>query len=85
MALGTAGLIAVSAGGIQTRLVVGADDLDPIDDDPGLPPDPHAAVYFDAYLDHLVTGAPMPLSTEDELHPTRVAIEATEITRKACP
>ncbi|RZU11378.1 putative dehydrogenase [Kribbella rubisoli] len=82
---GTAGLVAVSAGGARTRLVVGADDLGPIDDDPGVPREPHRDLYFDAYLNYLVTGAAMPLSTRDELHPTRVAIEATEITRKACP
>ncbi|MER7250637.1 Gfo/Idh/MocA family oxidoreductase [Kribbella sp. NPDC000426] len=81
---GTAGLVVASASGANTRLVVGADDLGPIDE-PSPSPDPHGDVYFDAYLQHLVTGAPMPLATEDELHPTRVAIKATEITRKACP
>jgi predicted dehydrogenase len=67
---GTRGMLEATDGGTRTRLVIGDKDHGPIDvSEP-------SHDYFDCFIDSIRTGAPMPLSLEDELHPTRVVIRA---------
>jgi predicted dehydrogenase len=67
---GSAGMVESTAGGARTRLYVGGNDCGPVEaTEPSVD-------YFGRYVDHLLDGAPMPLSVDDELHPTRVAIRA---------
>jgi len=73
---GTRGFVEATDGGARTRLVVGDKDLGPLDT-AGPAPD-----YFDRYLDSLRGGAPMPLSVEDELHPTRMTLRARQSARR---
>jgi len=67
---GTQGMIEATDGGRHTRAVVGAHDLGPIDTSEG------SIDYFDAFVDALLDGAPMPMSLEEELHPTRMVLRA---------
>ncbi len=66
---GTKGFIESVDGGTRTRLVTSEKVVEPLDRAPG--PD-----YFNAFVTHLVTGAAMPLSVEEELHPLRVLLRA---------
>ena len=64
------GMLECTDGGTRTRLVVGEKDHGPIDtSEPGRD-------YFDLFIDSLQGRAPMPLSIEEELHPTRIVIRA---------
>ena len=72
---GTRGFVECVDGGMKTRLVVGEKDHGPLDTS-GPAPD-----YFDRYLDALSGGPPMPLSPEDEVHPTRMTIRARQSAR----
>lgn len=73
---GTAGMMETTDGGTRTRLIVGAADRGSIDTSaPGID-------WFDAVVDALLEGRPMPLSLEDELHPTRMVIRARESARR---
>jgi len=69
---GTQGFVEATDGGARTRLVVGDDDRGPLDT---LAPAPD---YFDRYIDSLCGVAPMPLSPEEEVHPTRMTIWARQ-------
>jgi hypothetical protein len=69
---GTKGFVEATDGGARTRLVVGEEDLGPVDTSAPAPD------YFDRYIDSLCSGAPMPLSPEDEVHPTRMTIRARQ-------
>ena len=67
---GTAGMIEATDGGTRTRLVLHDRDAGPLDvSATGLD-------WFTAMVDEIVDGKPMPLSLDDELHPTRVVIRA---------
>jgi predicted dehydrogenase len=68
---GTRGMLEATDGGTRTRLVIGDQDHGPIDTTSEPSRD-----YFDFFIDSIQTGAPMPLSLEEELHPTRVVIRA---------
>jgi len=59
-------------GGTRTRMVLGNDDLGQIDTSKP------ARDYFDSYLDEILGEGTMPLSLEDDLHPTRMVIRAKE-------
>lgn len=69
---GTYGLIDITAGSVS-RLVLGAEDLGQLDTAG------RVAGYFDHYLDALVDGISMPMTIEDEMRPTRIAIRAHEM------
>jgi hypothetical protein len=68
---GTKGFVESVDGGTRTRLVTSAGITEPLERTPGLD-------YFDAVASHLATGAAMPLSLEEELHPLRMLIRAKE-------
>lgn len=69
---GTKGFVEAVDGGTRTRLVIGDKDYGPIDTSaPSLD-------YFEAFLDEIEGKGAMPLSLEDELHPTRMVIRARE-------
>ncbi len=72
---GTQGFIESVDGGARSRLVLRDRVVEPLDRTPG--PD-----YFDAFAAQLATGAPMPLSSEEELHPLRVLLRAKEALRR---
>lgn len=67
---GTKGFVESVDGGTRTRLVVGDEDLGPVDVS-GKTKD-----YFDMYVESLLGLGSMPLDLEDELHPTRMVIRA---------
>jgi predicted dehydrogenase len=67
---GTKGFVESVDGGARTRLVTSA-AIEPLELAPALD-------YFDAVAAHLVTGAAMPLTLEEELHPLRMMIRAKE-------
>ena len=67
---GTKGFIEAVDGGERTRLIVGDNDLGEIDIT-GKGKD-----YLDFYLEFLLGMGEMPMSLEDELHPTRMVIRA---------
>lgn len=67
---GTKGFIESVDGGIKTRLIVGKDDMGPIDVTEG------TKDYFDFYMDYLQGKANMPLTLDEELHPTRMILRA---------
>lgn len=67
---GTRGFVEAVDGGKRTRLVVGDQDLGPVDTTESAPD------FFDSYVCSLHGGQPMPLTLADELHPTRMVIRA---------
>lgn len=68
---GTQGLIEANPGG-STRLYIGSQDLGPLDlSEPSID-------YFDLIIDQILDHKPMPLSLDEELHPTRMIIRARE-------
>jgi predicted dehydrogenase len=67
---GSRGFVEATDGGTRTRLVLESEDRGPLTiDRPGLD-------YFDLYVASLLGRGEMPLSLEDELHPTRMVIRA---------
>ncbi|MGH7943426.1 MAG: Gfo/Idh/MocA family protein [Opitutaceae bacterium] len=68
---GTKGFVESVDGGARTRLVTATGIVDPLERTPGLD-------YFDAVAAHLATGAAMPLTLDEELHPLRMLIRAKE-------
>jgi predicted dehydrogenase len=68
---GTKGFVESVDGGARTRLVTSAKIVEPLEPVPGMD-------YFDAVAAHLATGAAMPLTLEEELHPLRMLIRAKE-------
>lgn len=68
---GTKGFVESVDGGARTRLVTAAGIIEPLERVPGMD-------YFDAVAAHLVTGAAMPLTLEEELHPLRMLLRAKE-------
>lgn len=67
---GTQGLVESVEGHQRTRLLVGDQDRGPLDTSQPV------LSFLDHYLNHLLDGAPMPLSPEEELHPTRIVLRA---------
>jgi predicted dehydrogenase len=68
---GTKGFIESDEDGARTRLVTKDGVVAPLEKVPGMD-------YFDAVAKHLASGAPMPLTLEEELHPLRMLLEAKE-------
>jgi predicted dehydrogenase len=68
---GTKGFVESVDGGARTRWVTASTLTEPLERVPGLD-------YFDAVAAHLVTGAAMPLTLEEELHPLRMLLRAKE-------
>lgn len=73
---GTKGFIESVDGGCRTRMVIGEDDLGAI------PVVGTERNYFDMFVNEILGKAKMPLSLEDELHPTRMVIRAKEAARR---
>jgi predicted dehydrogenase len=69
---GTKGFIEAVDGGTRTRLIVGINDMGPI----GFSGE--GKNYFDFFLDELSGRGSMPVSLEEELHPTRMVIKAKQ-------
>lgn len=67
---GTQGTLEATDGGANTRLFVGKEDRGPINTS-----EP-ARDYFDYLADSLLDNKPMPMSLDEELHPTRVVNDA---------
>lgn len=74
---GTKGFIESDEGGKRTRLVTAGQVMEP------LAPMEKSEDYFNFIAAHLVTGAAMPLTLEEELHPLRVLLRAKEKLRAA--
>jgi predicted dehydrogenase len=72
---GTKGFVESVDGGTRTRLVTGTGITEPLERAAGRD-------YFDSVAEHIVTGAPMPLTIEEELHPLRMLLRAKEQLRK---
>lgn len=67
---GTKGFIESTDGATRTRLVTATGVVEPLDTSaPG-----HD--YFDLVAAHLATGVPLPLTSEEELHPLRMLLRA---------
>lgn len=69
---GTKGTLESTDGGTKTRLITGDTDHGPIDTSAP------AQDYFDLILADLLGLSPLPLSLEEELHPTRIVIRAKQ-------
>ena len=69
---GTKGMLESTDGGTKTRLIVGDTDHGPIDTSAP------ARDYFDRVLADLLGLLPLPLTLEEELHPTRIVIRAKQ-------
>lgn len=74
---GTNGMIESVDGGTRTRLVTSGRIVEP------LAPSVPGQDYFDFVVAHLATGAAMPLTLEEELHPLRMLVRAKEKLRAA--
>lgn len=69
---GTNGFVEAVDGGTRTRLVLQDEDRGPLEiHEP-------SRSYFDMMVAEILDGTPMPLSLEEELHPTRMVIRARE-------
>lgn len=73
---GTKGFIESVDGGARTRLVTADKIMEPLE------PAMRGGDYFDFVAANLVTGAPMPLTLEEELHPLRMLLRAKEQIRR---
>lgn len=69
---GTSGVLESWHNGTETRLVAGGRDFGAIETSQS------GRDYFEYMLDELIDKAAMPLTLEDELHPTRVVIQAKD-------
>ncbi len=67
---GTRGFVEATDGGTRTRLVIGKEDCGALACRKQAPP------YEDLYINELLGLGAMPLTLEDELHPTRMALRA---------
>ncbi len=68
---GTRGMIESTDGGQRTRLVLDDRDAGPLDLSTPAPD------WFDALMREILDGQPMPLTLDDELHPTRLVLRAS--------
>lgn len=73
---GTKGFIESVDGGTRSRLVTAGRVVEPLDRTAP------AVDYFDLVAAHLVTGAALPLTSEEELHPLRLLLRAKEKLRQ---
>ncbi len=71
--LGTEGVVETTDDGREAR-IVSAKGIRPINKSPGS--QNYSPLYFDYVSAHLVTGAEMPLTLEEELHPLRMLLRA---------
>jgi len=69
---GAKGFVESTDGGRRTRLVVGGEDRGEI------PRRENVPSYFDMLVDEILGLGKMPLTSEEELHPTRMAIRAKD-------
>lgn len=69
---GTNGFVETTDGGTKTRFIVGNTDHGSLDTTAPV------TGYFDRYIALLQNGTPMPLSLDEELHPTRMTIRARQ-------
>ncbi|MCL1859303.1 MAG: Gfo/Idh/MocA family oxidoreductase [Oscillospiraceae bacterium] len=67
---GAKGFLESTDGGANTRLVIGEKDMGSIDISN------KSLSYFDLFIDELTEKSQMPLSLDEELHPTRIVIRA---------
>lgn len=74
---GTLGMVEATDGGTQTRLVVGNEDRGPLKFEKAA-----GDCFFEMILDSLLDGLAMPLTLEQELHPTRIVIRAVIVARQ---
>ena len=74
---GTKGMIESVDGGARTRLVTAKAIIDPLERT-----DSGAGDYFDFVVANLTTGAAMPLTLDEELHPLRMLLRAKEEIRR---
>lgn len=72
---GTLGIAEITDGGTRSRVIVGEEDLGPLDTFGAVEP------YFYSYLRHLLGDGEMPMSREEELHPLRVVNMAKQNAR----
>ena len=72
---GTAGMMEATDGGTRTRLVLADRDTGPID------VSAPALDWLGAVVDEILDGRPMPLTLDDELHPTRMVLRAKKAAR----
>jgi hypothetical protein len=70
---GTKGFIESVDGGARTRLVTKDNAVEPLPREGS-----GAGDYFDFVAAHLATGAAMPLTLDEELHPLRMLLRAKE-------
>ena len=64
---GTKGMMEITNGGQATHLYTDDGDFGPLELSNSDCPE-----FWDLYVDHLLTGSPMPMTIEEELHPLRV-------------
>ncbi|OPZ25188.1 MAG: putative 4,5-dihydroxyphthalate dehydrogenase [Lentisphaerae bacterium ADurb.BinA184] len=76
---GTKGFVESVDAGRRTRLVVGDRDHGPLDTSQPAP------AFFDLVVAAILDAAPMPFSLEEELHPTRVVIQAKAAALRNAP
>ena len=69
---GTRGFLETTDGGTRSRVVMGDQDLGPLDTSEKAPD------YFGMIAQSILSGTPPPLTTEEELHPTRIVIRARD-------
>lgn len=67
---GTQGMLEATDGGTRTRLVLDESDTGPLDVSAPAPD------WFTAVVREILDGQPMPLTLDDELHPTRLVLRA---------
>ena len=76
---GTQGFLESTDGGARTRLVLRDEDCG------SLAPAEPSRDYLDLYLRHLLGESEMPLTVDEEVHPTRVLIRARAAPRSRGP
>jgi predicted dehydrogenase len=69
---GTKGMVESMDGGQTTRLVIDGEDLGPIDTSQKVED------YFNLIARHLLDGAPLPLTLDEEFHPLRMILRAKQ-------
>ena len=73
---GTKGMLEITDGARHTHLYTEEGDMGEIDVSHS-----DCVPFFDSFVDHLLTDAPMPMTLEEELHPLRSVIRVKEAVR----
>lgn len=73
---GTKGMLEITDGARHTHLYTEEGDMGEIDVSHS-----DCVPFFDSFVAHLLTGAPMPMTLEEELHPLRSVIRVKEAVR----